>query len=81
MATVITLTLPDSAPARVLPAMADKFPIPETVPGTPDYTQAQWTRLQIKYFLRDVVLEYERKLAHEDVNNTVLPDDSIVDVT
>ena len=77
----ITLTIPDPKVQRILDGIAGIYPIPETVPGTPDYTKAEWARLHLKDHLIDVVTAWERREAIRIAGDGVVPDNDLLEVT
>jgi len=55
----ITMTIPDTVIAGVLDAFEWNFPIPVDDLGDPLYTPAQWARLKLREFIRDVYRAYK----------------------
>jgi hypothetical protein len=64
MATV-QITIPDPVVGRVLDAFDASY---EGRPG--NVSQAQWARLQVAHYVREVTIAYERRLAAEQAAAT-----------
>lgn len=66
---------------RILDAFEAIYPIPETVPGTPDYTPGEWARKKLKDYVVDLVSNHEQQIAIQAASDAHQPDPDLVDVT
>lgn len=75
----ITITINDTKVQKLLDGITRVHPIPESSPGIPLFTKAQWAREYLKRKLNHLVWDqenYEAKLAV-----SVARDDTVVTVT
>ena len=74
----LTITIQDAQVGELLDAIAYFHPIPQTIPGVPDYTKPGWARRHIKRYLNTILNRYKNVIAKQAVN--VPYDDTHIDV-
>lgn len=82
----ITLDIPDNKVQMILDAFAGLYPIPEIPqdpnikdsPLIPQFTKAEWAKRQVRHFILREVMNYQKKVAHDEVERLNVIDESLI---